>query len=510
MDPLTTLALVGTARQGEPAEAAGSPVDTILSGLTEVGVERRVLLAAGARAAAAMAGRRSSRSAAMIPVSPPETRPQCSAKAARILGDLLHGHHPELLPEAFALLSKAGQRIPHPLLPDAFRVRGDELRAAVRPVLGERGAWLARLNDTWSWALSMSASASLEELEAAWTDGTAAARRELIVRARGIDPARARAWLEATWPNEKADERAALLAGLRTGIGPDDEAFLETQLRDRASSVREAAQALLPHLPGSAFVARMKSRADGTLDFKRSMLSFVGKRGSFSVSPPETMDDAGERDGLGKPPPGTGARAYWLTRTLAAVPLSHWTTRFGTTPAELVAAAQGTDWAGAVCSGWTHAALVSGEAEWLAALWEFFQHADDKSVAVNVAGTMQLSILRRMTPADAASRVEQSLDTPSPRLNLSLALSALPSPWPPSLGMRWLEELRRGLFGAQSAATVLPTMRLASLALPRECFARALEPIDLPEGAPPYWETQLTELTDIVRLRHDLAKEIAP
>ena len=61
MDPLTSLALVGTARQGEPKGASGAPVDAVLAGV-DVPMERRVLLAAGARAAATMAARLPSKS----------------------------------------------------------------------------------------------------------------------------------------------------------------------------------------------------------------------------------------------------------------------------------------------------------------------------------------------------------------------------------------------------------------------------------------------------------------
>jgi hypothetical protein len=510
MDPLTGLALVGTTRQSEPTAESGPPADPILASLSEVPMERRVLLAAGARTAAAMAGRRSLRSAEPVGVAPAETRPACSEKAARIVRDLLRGHHEELLPEALRLLARAGQRLPHALLPGALRVRGGELRAAVRPVLGERGAWLARMSETWSWAVAAPTSASFEELERAWTDGTAAARRELFTRARELDAPRARAWLEATWASEKADERAALLAGMLEGISADDEVFVEAQLRDRASSVREAAQTLLAHLPEGAFARRMTARADAMVDFKRSVLAFAGKRGSLVVTPPETMDQDAERDGLGKPPQGVGARAYWVARALAAVPVTHWTTRFGTAPKELVAAAEATDWASAVCEGWTRAALVTGDAAWLGALWEFFQRSDEKSVTPQVTAAMSVAILRRMTPADAAARVEQTLGNAGSRIDIGTALGSIPSPWPESLGMRWLAALQGELRSSSPPSRLLVTVRLAATALPAACFARALEPIELPEDTAPFWADPLAELTDVVRLRHDLVQEIAP
>jgi hypothetical protein len=389
-------------------------------------------------------------------------------------------------------------------------VRGDELRAAVRPVLGERGVWLARMNETWRWAAVAPAEASFEELEGAWNDGAAAARRAILVRARRIDPARARAWLEATWPTEKADERAALLAGLRVGLSPADEAFLEAQLDDRALSVREAAQSVLPELAGSAFVRRMTARADAMLDFKRSVLAFAGKRGLLAVNPPETVNGEAERDGLAKPPQGVGARAHWLTRALSAVPVAHWTTRFNAVPKELVAAAEATDWASAVCEGWTRAALVCGDAAWLGALWEFFQHSDEKTVTAPAATAMSVAILRRMTPVDAATRVEALLGHGPGRIDAALAFGSVPAPWPASLGVSWLDAVRGELRGSPGPSRLLATLRVAGTALPPACFARALEPVEIPETAAPVWEQALSELTEVLRLRHDLVQEIAP
>jgi hypothetical protein len=388
-------------------------------------------------------------------------------------------------------------------------VRTDALRAAVRPVLGERGPWLARMHEPWGWAVAAPAAASLDELERAFTEATASARREVLARARSLDAAKARAWLEATWAAEKADERAALLACLHTGLSPADEAFVEAQLRDRAGAVREAAQSLLAHLPESAFVRRMTARADAMLSFKRSALARVGlgNGGSLAVSPPEAMDAEADRDGLGKPPQGVGAKAFWLTRALAAVPVAHWTARFERTPAELVAAAEATEWAGAVCEGWVRSAIVGGSAEWLGALWEMFQRSDDKTVAKSIAYAMASMLLQKMAPDDAARRVE-ALFAGGGRVDIGTALLTLPSPWPLRLGERWLEMARRELAGGAGPSAGLATLRFAALALPAESLERAIHLGDA-LSADSIWAGPLADFVDVVRLRHDLVKEIA-
>jgi len=529
-DPLTQLALVGTSRQPEPQAPSGPPVDAVLTALAALAsqtapgeppmpMERRVLLAAGARAVATMAGRRPFEKDAPAPgtQAPAETRPPCSPAATRLLADLLSGHREELLPEALALLDRAGKRLPHALLPDALRVRTEALRAAMRPVLGERGPWLARMHEPWAWAVAAPAAASLEELERAFTEGTASTRHEVLARARSLDAAKARAWLEATWSSEKADERAALLACLHTGLSPADEPFIEAQLRDRAGGVRETAQSLLAHLPESAFVRRMTARADAMLSFQRSALARVGlgKRGALAVSPPDAMDgDAdADRDGLGKPPQGlgVGARAFWLTRTLASVPLAHWTARFGASAADLVAAAEATDWAGAVCEGWARSAIVSASPEWLGALWDMFQRSDEKTVASSLAVAMASCLLQKMEPADAAARVEALFAGGAPRagrMDFGTALVTLPSPWPSRLGHRWVEMARRELQGGAGPSAILATVRFAALALPVECFEPALALADA-LTADSIWAGPLADFVDVVRLRHDLVKEIA-
>ena len=47
------------------------------------------------------------------------------------------------------------------------------------------------------------------------------------------------------------------LDSLRTGLGPQDEPFLEQALADRSRNVRAVAAELLSALPGSALAARM-------------------------------------------------------------------------------------------------------------------------------------------------------------------------------------------------------------------------------------------------------------
>src|SRR6266568_1008067 len=151
MDTITTIVLVGTARQNSLNTMTGTSVDTLVEKLPEGEVERKLLLSAGALAVYRQAGQ--------VPVSlptvpgsaAPESLPVCSQEVATLLESMFKGEHDELLPEALERLAHVGLRLPYELLPIALGMQKKEIRAALFPVLGERGRWLSRFNASWSW-----------------------------------------------------------------------------------------------------------------------------------------------------------------------------------------------------------------------------------------------------------------------------------------------------------------------------------------------------------------------
>src|SRR5262249_34827377 len=87
-------------------------------------------------------------------------------------------------------------------------------------------------------------------LDAPLTDATlphaSKAQKLQFLRAlRQDDAAKARELIEALLPNEPANVRAELVGLLAAKLGDTDRAFLEGLARDRAPSVREAADGLL-------------------------------------------------------------------------------------------------------------------------------------------------------------------------------------------------------------------------------------------------------------------------
>jgi hypothetical protein len=362
MDALVTAALLGTAQHGGGEVPASAPVDGLIEQIESSEVERRMLLRAGALATFRSAGAVPLAGIVVQEAAHAEKLPACSPLAATLIQSLLSGTYPELLPEALERLRRAGLRLPFDLLPLALSAR--EHRAALAPVLGERGRWLSGFNPVWAWARS-AAMDDTEPLpgnaETIWQEGAPGERVALLRRVRASEPERARQWLMEVWKHEKAEMRADLLGALEVGLTVDDEVFLEAALDDRGAAVRERAALLLAHLPGSALTARMIERAEGVLSYAA---------GTLTVRPPREFARSATRDGLTeKPPAGTGERAWWILQYMSRAPLSHWQERFGATPDELIGAAASTQWMWPLLEGWSHAYLLFGGDAWILPLW---------------------------------------------------------------------------------------------------------------------------------------------
>ena len=510
-DPFVRSALLGTA--GSPAAPTGTPVDPLVDQVPE---EKRFLLAAGAWAVYLRAGREPGRSSGLPEPAPEETRPVCPPAVAAVLRDLLAGEHSILLDEACSRMAAAGLRLPHELLPAALAV--SSYQSAVRQVLGERGRWLSRFNPGWTWARERDPEEGPPaDAEEVWEEGSLGERLAILRRVRAVDPALARGWLAPVLPTEKAEPRARLISTLEVGLGPDDEELLEKALDDRSSQVRAAAGLLLARLPGSAYAQRMRDRAGAMLAVEERKLggawarvtSLLGGSGfELRIEPPEEVDRSWERDGLpANPPQGTGKRAFWLTEALSRLPPAHWVERFGHGPAEILAAARSSDWAGAAVEGWARATIHFRDADWAPALWDL-GHA--KAAPAELKELLP-QLLAAMSPAEREARVETILSDPPGATPLQVYLGQLSAPWSPRFANRYLEEARRVtadvIRGRQSFNPWLSTLPVAALALPPESFAAALSSWSQDETELTTWQQSACE---IVRIRQTLYKEILP
>lgn len=538
-DALLNAALAGTSRAGGQLPAPATPADALVPPASELGAERQLLLAAGARATYRRAGLET-RGIAAPTAAQDDPAPFCSPGAARLLGRMLTGEHNELLPEAFDRLNRAGRRLPHALLPAALEAgaRRAELRPALLVAIGERGRWLAGHNQPWRWATARpvaSDGALPPDAAVLWEEGPPAQRLAILRQVRAHDSAQGRAWVATTWKDEKAEFRAEALQSLETGLSPDDEAFLEAALDDRSPAVRPAAAKLLARLPDSAFAVRMRERADRFLSFSPGLraggwraaakaLVTGASGGKLVVAPPEVYDKAWTRDGIPeKPPGGIGARARWLELILALIPPSHWSTRLATEPATLIAAVEGSDWAEPTLIGWSEAASVHGDAGWAAALWQHWSTAKFDRQELYEVGRRMGSLAHCLPQSQAERLVIDVLTRRSiPDDRLVFTMQLLPRPWSAGFTSAILRQVRERVQELSAQGNVaaygetwlvrLTTSGIA-FAIPPAAFdeALALQTLEINEEQSTttgWWHRRIAEFADIVRTRQQLMKEI--
>jgi hypothetical protein len=366
-------ALPGTGRQAPPAPRGDGPLARHLAAVDPTDREAALLAAAALTAGHERAGRLAARDPGPAPEPcPEESRPRAGEAAGALLRRVLGGEHPELLPEWLALAAAAGRLAPAELLPALLDASAADAgrQAALLPVLGGRGRWLAAQQPAWAWVLGAAAPD-----EAAWHAGTPEVRRAFLARLRAENPARAVELLRDTWPQEAADDRAWMVAALETGLGPADEAFLEAALDDRRKEVRRVAAGLLARLPGSALGRRMAERTRPLLRLvpgtAGSLLKLRAARPAVvEATLPEACDRALQRDGVEpKPPAGFGEKAWWLVQMLEATPLGVWGEAWSLTPSAALAAAAAGEWAKDLLEGWARAAVRQRDAAWAAELF---------------------------------------------------------------------------------------------------------------------------------------------
>lgn len=478
MSDLLRVAVVGTARSGE-SDAEASPVAALVGRVPALDRERALLLRAGAHALLRRAARVLPRRCCELPAAPPETlRPSSTSLTAAIR--MLLDADEELLAETLERMVRGGMRLAPELLPLALVQTSPALRAQLRPVLGQRGAWLARQRPEWAWATPAADGGDglPPDFERRWSEGSAAERRQLFALVRQLSPAHARELAADTWKQERADQRAAFVDAFATGLHPDDQAFLTGLLGDRSTQVQQAAARLLWRLPGSEVAQRMLARA-------RAHVTYCD--GAWHVRlPAEPLDPSWERDGIRESPPHTrqlGMRQWWLLQLMAAVPCATWLPlpADASTPSPLTAAARKHALAGVLLDGLTQSALTYDERAWFAPLWDAWAATDQVS-ALTPHPRVQLSA--KLTPQEITARTLRLLAEDE----LRDLLPHLPRPWPEALSLRVLSaisELRLSFRDAiHVAARAIPVELLPDAAAlphpseveyPLRAFVRALE-----------------------------------
>ncbi|MFB7326801.1 DUF5691 domain-containing protein [Streptomyces sp. NPDC056190] len=520
-EELVTTALLGTDRRTPPGGAPGRTAPVALLDAAAVQTVRR------------RAGLRPAPAARRPEPAPEDPRPPLPAAAARRLAVLLadrpgaaggrRGTAPdlmELLPQWLAAANAHGYAPPPEALPallDAARGRTD-LRPPALAFGGPRALWLAGLNPDWRFALraapgagaAQSGSEDADRVRELWEEGLFAERVALLASIRAHTPAAARELLADSWATERAEDRLMFLDSLRTGLGPDDEAFLEQALSDRSRNVRSTAAELLSALPGSALAARMAARA-------RSCVAVDHTRGTptLVVEAPHECDSAMERDGIApKAPAGRGERSWWLGQLVEAAPLGTWPGRLGgRTPREIVALPVADGWQGELHAAWCRAAVRQRDARWARALL-------GPPSAPEAGGPGAVSLAERaklLGTLDAAERADWVAGFIAahglPEAFQLLGVCAVP--WAAPLGRAVVDALNIARDAGSYPWSFSGVMGLAERCLdPAEAsrldglLAVPDEAEDASPGAGGYWAEAFQRLVTTLRLRSAMAGEL--
>ena len=510
---LQQLLKIGTARAGRSPAALTAPLDALLPGDTAAVPEAALWLSLGAldlweRSGFVAPGEPAPTPA---PAAAPDTLRPCPLRAQAVLAGLLRGLHPAgLEAEWLHLLRRHGGRLPAHLLPKLLdaATRQPTLRAALLPVLGERGRWLARLQPAWSWAAAGAGTAA-----SLWDTGTPEQRIAALRDWRARDPAAARAALAAAWNSEPPEQRAALLAALANGLGPDDDAFLDAALDDRRKEVRATAQRLLARLPGSRLAQRMLDRLLPLLRVERPLL----RAARIELTLPAALDAAMRRDGIGVTPHhGLGEKAGWVVDMLAAVDPQFWTRHVDRAPRACLAFAAHSEFAAVFVRGWALAVQrhaqddpSPGALTWLRELTAWWLGAEPALRDAVPDSLFDLAAVRFSEDAEGTSSAlfdalpdRWIADGARVRLLARLAAGSADT-WPAPLSRRALRHLQSALPAlADTGHPWLVRQLLSSLALVLDpATAAACEPARHPDAQ---WQSAIDEFLDLVRLRHEM------
>ena len=497
---LQQLLKVGMARAGRPPASLPAPLDALLPHDAAAVPEAALWLSLGALDLWERSGfvAPDQPAPASAPTLAPDTLRPCPPRAQAVLALLLRGLHPAgLEAEWLRLLHRHGGVLPAHMLPKLLdaATRQPALRPALRPVLGERGRWLARLQAEWNWAAGTAADA------APWETGTPEQRVTALRDWRARDPQAALAALAAAWSSEPPDQRAALLAGLAVGLGPDDEAFLEAALDDRRKEVRAAAQRLLARLPGSRLAQRMEQRVLPLLRIDA---------GRIELALPAALDAAMRRDGIGATPHhGLGEKAGWVVDMLAAVDPLAWPRRFERTPHACLELAEHSEFAAVFVRGWALAVQrQDGAGTWLRdfVIWSAGARP---SLREAVPDSLFDVAAAHLAQDDAlfAALAGKWIGEGFPMRLLTRLAGGAPHAWPADMSRRALERLRTSMLPLPDMGHPwLVRQMLSSLALVLDPATTVAQEADLRAAWQPdaEWTNAVNDFFDLVRLRHEM------
>jgi len=263
-----------------------------------------------------------------------ETKPYCSQQSAQVLKDILEEESQPLLTLWLERCIAAKQIATPELIPILFNraTQHKNIRQAVATTCGRRGEWLSRFNPAWEFS-------TVTDDEQSWQTGNLDQRKAALKQMRQQDPAKAREWLERSWPQENANTRAELLKQLDGTTQPEDEPFLASALNEKSQKVKDAAISLLQQLPGSRLVSNYAETAAPMIALKKEKaLLGLSTKTTMGIQPAPIPEKAAWLSGIDYLSPNKNYKdeEYVLYQLIQYTPPALWEQHLAMAPAGIL------------------------------------------------------------------------------------------------------------------------------------------------------------------------------
>jgi hypothetical protein len=460
--------------------------------------------------------------------APAETRPPLGPRGTDALHQMVvNSLFLDLLPGYLTRVGEAGRRVPAALLVPLLQhaTRSPATTAALGPVLGSRGRWLAALHPAWAKLLANTAAETTTPDPATWETGTLPERLAWLRQHFTQDADAARALLLAALPTEPAKAQEALLEILANHLHPAAEPTLETLLKARGQEVRRTATELLVQLPGAALTERLWARAAPLITARRKLLG-LGKP-ALEVTLPAAWDKTWLADGLEEKPgrhqyagasAAQGPATARLGQLLALLPPRRWAAHLDLEPLELLAAALASEWALPLLPAWAHATLLHQDVDFATAFLNLRKQHRLTLQKSRADQALDWAALAELLPPAA----RQALLLPALLLRVrqqapdwTTDLDSLPAPWPAALSAAVIDAIATPLANTTELApyggpagqlrtlawllpqTVAPNLAPADMAAAIERVESIVQPHDI-------FQAQLHTFVATLRFRAEL------
>jgi hypothetical protein len=486
-ETLVAVALLGTDRQKALPAIAEKSVKTLLVQVDASDAEHWLLSAAGTLAAYQQAGQNAEKRTERLIESAEAEAPTLEEPAfLPFLRMIFTQDFQPALPEFLSLLHQSGQCIPPEYLPQLLDWGHfhPEVRSHLRPVIGSRGEWLARLNPKWRYAQATPQSSNPEEWKELWETSDRTVRINLLREWRSQNPEAARELVATTWKQDSAKDRAAFLECFAVGLTLADEGFLEKGLGDRSKEVRAVAVDILSRQPESRFGQQM-----ALLVKKYVQIVDVKGKLQINITLPDPKDPQWQQAGLDAYRAfqdmisggliiqamftKQGDRASLLMQIMALAPLSVWEN--DNSPEAILKASTQHEWENMLIHSWLLAAHRQQNDAWSWALLNWSSQNFTKKGQWQLPWQTLGQLLSQFSQQEQEVWLRSWL---SPKVwageQLEL-LSCLPYPWSLSLSQRILETAQQFLSTSQSQSQKTKHSAIRSI-FPLNSMAFGLHP----------------------------------